>query len=507
LENEKVLLTMRQINKEFPGVKALSGVDFTLRRGEIHALLGENGAGKSTLIKVLTGVEHADGGEIKLDGRPISAKSPQHAQELGISTVYQEVNLCPNLSVAENIFIGREPMRRRAIDWKEINAKSRALMESLDIRIDVTRTLDNYSVAIQQMVAIARAIDTKAQILILDEPTSSLDKNESQKLFEVMRKLRGEGMGIIFVTHFLDQVYEVSDMITVLRNGLLVGEYETASLSMIDLVGKMIGRNYEDLEKSLHIGDKAPDGAGRAFFEAEGLYSAGNIEPFDIKAYKGEALGLAGLLGSGRTEMARAMFGADRIDGGRVKIDGGERHIKSVYDAIVNGIGYCPEDRKADGIIGNLTVRENIILALQSKRGMFRRISRKEQDQTADKYIDMLQIKTPGKEQYIKNLSGGNQQKVILARWLATDPELLILDEPTRGIDVGTKAEVQKIVVDLAQGGMAVIFISSEMEEVTRCCTRVLVLNDKKIIGELSGGGISQNEIMNMIAGGRGDEQ
>ncbi len=500
---EKELLTMRRIEKTFPGVKALDGVDFTLRSGEIHSLLGENGAGKSTLIKVLTGVEQLSSGEIKLNGKDILAKSPHHAQELGISTVYQEVNLCTNLSVAENIFIGREPMKNRMIDWKTMNQKAKQLLDSLNIKIDVTKTLGNFSVAIMQMVAIARAIDTNAQILILDEPTSSLDSGECAKLFKVMRDLRKKGMGVIFVTHFLDQVYEVSDRITILRNGHLVGEYLAKDLPKLELVSKMIGKDYDELERTL----KAKPGSEKeVFIETESTYCESTLNnPFSINIRKGEAVGFAGLLGSGRTELARLLFGAEHIDGGKVKINGKEEQIKNVYDAMQKNIAYCPEDRKTDGIFANLTIRENIILALQAKKGMFKAINRKEQEQLADKYIKMLQVKTPTREQLIKNLSGGNQQKAILGRWLATNPELLMLDEPTRGIDVGTKAEVQKIVVDLAEKGIAVVFISSEMEEMTRCCTRMLILNDRKVIGELTGDEISESKIMSVIAGGGGN--
>lgn len=502
MEDREILLTMRNISKTFPGVRALIDVDYTLRKGEIHALLGENGAGKSTLIKVLTGVEEMEGGQITLCGKPIQAKSSQHAQALGISTVYQEINLCGNLSVAENIFIGREPMVFGRIDWKMINKRSKELLKNLNVDIDVTKTLDSYPVAIQQMVAIARALDISSKVLILDEPTSSLDTAECRKLFSVMKQLRSEGMGIIFVTHFLDQVYEVSDRITVLRNGELVGEYDAQSLPKVELIGKMIGKDYEQL-RQIENAKKASGDKKESFINCRNLTTEAKIEDLDLEVYKGEVLGLAGLLGSGRSEIVRALFGADRILSGELNVREKRIRRNKPIAAIRNGLGYCPENRKSEGIISELTIRENIILALQAKKGMFRFISRKEQIKIAEQYIKLLDIKTPGREQQIKYLSGGNQQKVLLARWLATNPELLMLDEPTRGIDVGTKAEIQRNVVELAEKGISVIFISSEMDEMLRCCERMVVLNDRKKLGELSGDEINEQIIMEMIAGGK----
>ncbi len=497
------ILTMTGICKTFPGVRALSNVDFKLRAGEIHALMGENGAGKSTLIKVLTGVDKLDAGEILLDSRSILAKSPQHAQELGISTVYQEVNLCANLTVAENIFIGREPVRAGKIDWKEINKRAKKVLERLDIEIDVTQTLDTYSVAVQQMVAIARALDISSKVLILDEPTSSLDAHEVKKLFEVMRKLQSEGLGIIFVTHFLDQVYEISDRITVLRNGELVGEYETALLPKVQLVSKMIGKVLDDLS-SFNKDKKTTEDARREtpYVSAKGVGHLGSINPFDLDIHKGEVLGLVGLLGSGRTETARVIFGIDKADCGEMHVQGNKTVIASAGDAMKHSMAFCPENRKTEGIISELSVRENIILALQAKRGVRKYIKRKEQEKIADDYIRLLNIKTSGKEQLIRNLSGGNQQKVILARWLVTQPDLLILDEPTRGIDVGTKAEIQKLIVRLADEGMAVMFISSELDELLRCCDRLAVIRDRNKIAELTGGELNEEVVMHTIAGG-----
>lgn len=500
-QSREPLLRMSGIAKHFPGVKALSGVDFRLFPGEVHALMGENGAGKSTLIKVLTGVYSIDQGTVELEGRPVSIHSPQEAQGAGISTVYQEVNLCPNLTVAENIFIGREPRRFGRILWKEMNRKAEQLLrERLQLSIDVTLPLQMYSVAIQQLVAIARALNISAKVLILDEPTSSLDRNEVGQLFAVMRKLKEEGLAILFVTHFLDQVYEISDRITILRNGEFVGEYEAARLPRIELVSKMIGKELEllgELPKGAERGSKARE----PLLEAVGLGRKGAIEPFDLLIGKGEVVSLAGLLGSGRTEMARLFFGADRPDQGSLRLADSAAAVHSPRQAIDEGIAFCSENRKTEGIIDDLTVRENIVLAMQATRGWMRRMPRKKQDEIADQYIQALNINPPNPEHLVKNLSGGNQQKVILARWLVTRPKLLILDEPTRGIDVGAKAEIQKLVLSLAGAGMSVLFVSSELEEVVRVSDRIVVLRDRKKVKEMQED-IGQQQVMQAIAGG-----
>ena len=492
------LLVMEHIDKQFPGVIALKDVHFSLRAGEIHALLGENGAGKSTLIKVLTGVEHMDNGTVVMDGKSISVKSPLEAQKQGISTVYQEVNLCPHLTVAENIYVGREPRKFGRIDWKTINSKSKELLKQFDLDIDVTEKLDNYSVAVQQMIAIARAVDVQAKILILDEPTSSLSTTEVEKLFQIMRMLKDRGLGIVFVTHFLDQVYAVTDRITVLRNGEYVGTYNTAELPKVELIGKMIGKEYDALENTAPAAAKLSD--AEEFLRLEDAGS-NNIDHVSFSLKHGEVSGFSGLLGSGRSETARLIFGADKATSGKTYIEGKEVSIKDPLDAIRNGIAFCSENRKAEGIIGDLTIRENIIIALQAKRGLGKVISYAEAQKIADRFIEELAIKTPSADQQIKNLSGGNQQKVLLARWLATDPDLLILDEPTRGIDIGAKAEIQKTVMKLAQDGMSCVFISSEMEEMLRCCSRMYVLRDKEIVAELTGDEINESKIMQIIAG------
>ncbi len=501
--SDQTVVEMRGIEKAFPGVQALSKVDFTLRRGEIHAIVGENGAGKSTLIKVLTGVERQDAGVITLEGQETVIRSPIHAQKLGISTVYQEINLCPNLTVAENILIGREPRRLGGVDWQAMNAQAKVALKHLDIDIDVTQTLGSYSVAIQQMAAIARALEiSSARILILDEPTSSLDIHETAQLFGVMRKLKSEGMAIIFITHFIDQVYEISDRITVLRNGTLVGTFDTARISRLDLIAKMIGRNITEFDDMSRIKlESCQQIRAEALLEAKDLGLTGSVEPLDLALHAGEVLGLAGLLGSGRTEVAQLLFGIEKPDSGTVKLEGRVVRQFSPLASICRGVALCPEDRKEAGVVDDLTVRENIILALQASRGWFKYLSMPQQYELAERYIKLLNIATPSADQPVKNLSGGNQQKVILARWLATNPKILILDEPTRGIDVGAKAEVQKLVLSLAEEGKSCVFISSELEEVLRTSHRIAVLRDGQKITEVSGE-VDEHVIMQSMAGG-----
>lgn len=500
---DKAVLEMKNIHKSFPGVKALQGVDFTLCEGEVHALMGENGAGKSTLIKVLTGVYSKDEGQIFIKGKDkaVTIHSPQEAQKLGISTVYQEITLCPNLSVAENMYIGRTGKMLQ--NWRKMNEDADKLLQSLDIPAKATQQLASCSIAVQQMVAIARAVDMECKVLILDEPTSSLDEQEVEKLFTLMRDLKSRGVGIIFVTHFLDQVYEICDKITVLRDGKFVGEYEIKDLPRVQLVSKMLGKDLDDMSDIKGVQSECnKDETSVPVFEAEGLVSNAGIKPFDFHINKGEVNGFTGLLGSGRSECVRAIFGADRVLGGVVKKNGKVIKITKPIDAMKNGIAYLPEDRKRDGIVGDLSVRDNIILALQVLKGFFKPFTKAEANKFADEYIKLLGIKTASADTPIKSLSGGNQQKVILARWLLTHPEYLILDEPTRGIDVGTKIDIQKLVLKLASEGMSVTFISSETDEMLRTCSRLVVMRDRKVVGELSGEDLTQNMIMSTIAGG-----
>ncbi|WP_318712939.1 sugar ABC transporter ATP-binding protein [Treponema sp.] len=498
---DKSVLEMRGIHKRFPGVYALQNIDFTLREGEIHALMGENGAGKSTLIKVLTGVYQKDEGQVFVKGiGAVNIRSPQDAQNAGISTVYQEITLCNNLTVAENMYIGRT--KGPFTSWKKMNEGAAKILKELDIPCEAEQQLSSCSIAVQQMVAIARAVDMDCKILILDEPTSSLDDQEVQKLFRLMRDLRAKGVGIIFVTHFLEQVYEICDRITVLRDGQLVGEYEIRDLPRLELVSKMLGKSIENLDQSSKSAEAPTFSESDVVYEAEGLSSTGGVKPFDFKIHKGEVNGFTGLLGSGRSESVRAVFGADKVLGGKVKVNGKEVNITKPIHAMKNGICYLPEDRKRDGIIGDLSVRENLILALQVMKGFFRPFSRAEQEKFADEYIKLLEIKTASAETPIKSLSGGNQQKVLLARALLSNPQYLILDEPTRGIDVGTKTEIQELVLKLAKEGKSVTFISSEIDEMIRTCSRLVVMRDLKQVGELSGNDLNQTKIMETIAGG-----
>jgi simple sugar transport system ATP-binding protein len=501
MEAPAPILRMSGIGKQFPGVRALDGVDLRLLPGQVHALMGENGAGKSTLIKVLTGVHPADTGDIELAGRSVVFGSPLEARQAGISTVYQEVNLCTNLSVAENILIGREPRRLGRIDWKRMRARARELLARLELDLDVSAPLSSYSLAIQQMVAIARALDVDAQVLILDEPTSSLDADEVDRLFGVMRRLKDEGIAILFVTHFLDQVYEISDRMTILRNGRLVGEYLTSELGQVELVAKMIGQELEALDK-LHGEAKVFD---RPLVEARELGRAGAIEPFSLTVHEGEVVGLAGLLGSGRTEIARLLFGADHAGTGQVAIGGEPTPLRTPRAAMTHKIAFCSENRKSDGLIPDLTVRENIVLALQATRGWTRPVPREQQDELVGRYVKALRITPADPERLVRDLSGGNQQKVLLARWLILEPRLLILDEPTRGIDVGAKAEIQRLVAELSDGGVAVLFISAELEEVLRLSHKVAVLRDRRLVAELPNDDALTTEVLmeTIASGGR----
>ncbi len=500
------VLETRGLSKTFPGVHALDRVDFRLYPGEIHTLMGQNGAGKSTLINVLTGVHAPDAGEILLGGEPVRFSTPQDAEAAGIQTLYQEINLCPNLSVAENIFAGRQPKRHGLIDWKTIHRRAAVALAELNLSLDVTQSLDTYPIAMQQMVAIARAVSVDARILILDEPTSSLDDSEVTRLFNVLRDLKASGIAILFVTHFLEQTYAISDRITVMRNGECVGEYLPADLPVQKLVAKMVGQTEvgERLAQAAHEHARSEPGlSGTPWLATHGVARRGVLNPLDLDVRPGQILGLAGLLGSGRTETARLLFGVERADAGSIMIDGKAVRLSSPRDAVRHGMAYCPEDRKKEGIIAELSIRENIVLALQARRGWWRMLSRARQRELANDYIARLGIKAHDIEQPIGLLSGGNQQKVLLARWLATEPKLLILDEPTRGIDVAAKFEIMDRVLALCAKGLGILFISSEISEVVRISDRIAVLRDRHKVAELDGHGRSENEVYNLIAGGR----
>ncbi len=494
------LLSARNVVKSFPGVKALAGVQLDLYRGEIHALMGENGAGKSTMIKVVTGVYQRDSGTILFNGKEIHPQSPKDAEACGISTVYQEVNLIPTLSVAENVMLGRLPRRFGVVQWRAAREQARRALARLDLDLDVTSELSSCSIAIQQMVAIARALDVKCELLVLDEPTSSLDEQEVEALFKVLRKLRAENLAILFVSHFLEQIYAITDRLSILRNGQFVGESKTAELPRIELLGKMLGRKVEEENAVHHASREAQAPAtGEPLVDAKAIGRQGRIGPVDLSIRAGEVVGLGGLLGSGRTETARMLFGIDPHESGEIRVSGAAAPLRTPVEAIRRGFAFCSEDRKTEGIFPHLSVRENLIFAMQASRGPLRTIPRAEQDQLAEHYIRALNIKTPHAAAPIRNLSGGNQQKVLLARWLAMQPKLIILDEPTRGIDVGAKAEIEKLIGSLRERGMAVLFISSELEEVVRVSGRVVVLRDRRKIGELEGE-FDEDRVLHMIA-------
>ncbi len=487
----------RGVSKVFGNHTALDAVDFGLLPGEVHALLGENGAGKSTLIKILTGAYRPDGGEVLVDGAAVTLHSPLHAQSFGIGTVYQEVNLLPNRTVAENLFLGHQPVRFGLVDRRRMMREARALLARYDLNIDPATELGSHSVAVQQIVAIARAVQLSGKVLILDEPTASLDRNEVQRLFEVITGLKNEGLAIVFITHFLDQVFAVADRVTILRNGRLVETRQLNELSRTDVVRKMLGK---DVAFSGSTNVEAERPATEVLVRYDGYGKKRSVQPFSLTIHKGEVIGVAGLLGSGRTEMARAMFGIDAADEGTVEIGGKQVEIRNPTDAIAMGFGFCPEDRKAQGIFGDLSVRENIAIALQGKLGWFSALSRDEQLELAGKFGEAMDIRAASLEMPVKLLSGGNQQKVILARWLATDPAFLILDEPTRGIDVGAHAEIVRTINRLRDEGLALVVISSELDEVVAYSSRIVVMRDREMVAELRGANINPGVIVQAIA-------
>jgi simple sugar transport system ATP-binding protein len=494
--NETVVLQARGVARAFNGVPALVNAALTLRAGEVHVLMGQNGAGKSTLIKILAGVQRRDAGRIVLGGEHFAAGTPLQAQEAGMAVVHQEVQLCPNLSVAENLLAGRLPRRWWGIDWKRTCHEAENALERLGLAVDVRRPLGELPVALQQLVAIARALHQRACVLILDEPTSSLDEAETARLLDLLRQLRGEGVAILLVTHFLDQAYAVADRFTVLRNGEFVGEY-SAELPRMKLAQLMIGR-----ELSATTAEREGRGSARSepLLQAVDLGRGNAVNGVNLAVAPGEVLGLAGLLGAGRTETARLLFGADRADRGELRINGRALTLRGPRDAIRAGLAYCPEERKVDGIVAELSVRENIVLALQARRGVLRLLPRAAQRALADGFIRQLGIKTADAETPVGLLSGGNQQKAILARWLATEPRLLILDEPTRGIDIAAKQDLMAQVLTLCQRGMALVFISSELPEVLRASDRVVVLRERRQVAELPACELSEAKLLHLMA-------
>jgi monosaccharide-transporting ATPase len=502
-EQNEPLLRMERITKEFPGVVALREASLRVARGEVHALVGQNGAGKSTLIKVLTGVYRRDGGEIFFDGRPIDFRSPQEAQANGVSTIYQEINLVPYRSVTENIFMGREPRRFGVIDWRRMNREAAEILERFGIRVDVAQPLTALNVAVQQMVAIARAVSFRSRLVVMDEPTSSLDEPEVETLFEVIRQLKREGVSVIFVSHRLDDLYAVCDRVTIMRDGQTIDERPISEISRLELVARMLGKELSEVRRSGSTGFTAgTHHVQQELLEAKDLERGNALKDVDVTVRAGEIVGLAGLLGSGRTETARAIFGADAIDNGEVRLDGSRVRFRSPADAIRRRIGFSPEDRKTEGIIPYMSVRENLTLALLPHLARWGIVDADEQQRVVDRFIQRLGIKASSADQPIRELSGGNQQKVLLARWLCMNPRLLILDEPTRGIDVGAKTEIQSLINELADEGLGVLMISSELDELTEGCDRVIVLRDGRTVAELPHEQIDQGAIMAAMAHG-----
>jgi monosaccharide-transporting ATPase len=493
------LLDIKGLSKSFPGVKALDGISFSVKAGEVHALLGENGAGKSTLIKVLTGVYSRDAGQVQFNGDPFLAHNARHAQELGVSTVYQEVNLLPNMSVAENIFLGREPRRFGFIQYAVMQRDAEKLLQRFQLDIDVKQDLGSYSVAVQQMVAIARAMAFNAKLLILDEPTASLDQDEVERLFELIQELKRSGVAIIFVSHFLDQVYRICDRMTVLRNGRYIASYDCDSCPRSSLVEAMLGKQFEETAASQFSAQA--DAQLEAVLSAENISRSPRIEKASLVLFSGESVGLAGLLGAGRSELCRLLFGLDRVSAGSIKFEGQTLSLRRPIDAIKKGIALCPEDRKSEGIFAEQSLRENVVIAEQVRRGVFKKISKQEQRRLAESAVQDLAIATSSIEKRVGELSGGNQQKVILARWLITNPKLLLLDEPTRGIDVGAHAEVIALIERLRLAGMSLLVCSSEIEELVKFSQRVAIMREGKLTQVLSGASVQERSIMNAIAG------
>ena len=500
----EVLLDIKGLEKTFPSVRALKGVNLTVNKGEIHALMGENGAGKSTLIKVLTGIYQKNGGTICFDGEEINARTPIEANEKGISTIYQELNLVLFQTVYENLFLGREPRTKfGSIDRKAMISEAKRILEELGIEIDVTRPLKNYSTAIQQMVAIARAVSINAKLVIMDEPTSSLDTHEVQVLFRIIRQLKSKGISVIFISHKLDEIFEICDRLTVFKDGEYVGDYDIGELNQLKLISLMVGKDTVELERNKQGYEFAN---AKVIAEMKDIRQGMRLNGINIEIKQGEVVGLAGLLGSGRTELAQVLFGSGMPDNGEIFWWGEKAGIHSPADAIKKGMGFCTEDRKTEGIIPHLSVRENITIALLPKLNSFGFVKTKEQDEIVRSYIDRLKIKTPTPEQAICNLSGGNQQKVLLARWMCMNPKLMILDEPTRGIDVGAKAEIEQLIQEFSKSGISVLMISSEIAELERNCDRIIVMREGRVIGELAGDQISQDKVMETIARGSESE-
>ncbi|CAN5584657.1 sugar ABC transporter ATP-binding protein [soil metagenome] len=498
------LLQMIGVDKQFPGVHALRDVSLHVSAGECLALVGENGAGKSTLMKILSGVYPADKGQMMIDGHEVRPHNPHHAQTLGVSIIYQEFNLFPNLSVEENIFIGREPNRTGFVKRRAMRVEAVALLDQLGVQLDPRSIVRNLSVAQQQMVEIAKALSLNARLVIMDEPTSALTDTEVQALFRIIRGLKEQGLGVIFITHRLEEIFSICDRITVLRDGQNAGDLDVADASPEKIVQLMVGRAVSELftkQESAALGDPilSVRGVGRAATAQDAARVVLKNISFDLRA--GEILGLAGLVGSGRTELARVLFGADPFDSGEILVEGNQARIRNPSQAIEHGIALVPEDRKLQALVLLLSIRENVSLPNLGELSSFGFVRRKDERALVAKYIEALRVRTPSQDQKVMNLSGGNQQKVVLAKWLSRNPRILIVDEPTRGIDVGAKAEVHELLTELANTGVGVLMISSELPEVMRMSDRILVMREGSIAGELSRADATQERIMELATG------
>ena len=503
--SEQYALEVRGVEKHFPGVHALQGIDFTLRPGEVHGLVGENGAGKSTLIKVMTGVYKTDGGEILFQGQPVAFTSPLDAQDHGLSTIYQEVNLVPLMSVARNLYLNREPRRFGFIDSRKLRTDAARVLSDYGVDVNVSRPLRTMGLGAQQMVAIARAVQVDARVVIMDEPTSSLEHREVEKLLEVVNRLRSQGIAIIYVSHRLDELFRICDRVTVMRDGKVVAVEDIKELNRLKLVSLMLGRDMGEVRRkgvTAFGSDHGADADTPPTLRASGLSSAHLLDDVSIDIRPGEVVGLGGLLGSGRSETAKAIAGALHTDAGTLEVNGENLNRNSTSAAIKAGVVMLPEDRKTEGIVPNLSVRENLVLAAMGRVSRGGLVSRAKQDEIVNFFMDRLKIKASSPEQKVSELSGGNQQKVMLARWLCLNPKVLLLDEPTRGIDVGAKAEFQSLIDELARDGLAVMLISSDLEELIEGSDRVVVLKDGKVVGHLDGDEVSEDALMSALATG-----
>lgn len=497
MPSNNVLVEIKDVSKHFPGVKALDHVSLSIRRGEVHALSGENGAGKSTLIKILTGVYTYDEGSIIFDGSPVAFKSTNESQKAGIGSVYQELNMIPYLSVAENIYIGDYPMGKTGIEWKELYENAQNQLDSLNIDVDAKKQLNELSTAQQQMVSIVRAVSRDCKLIILDEPTSSLDTKEVKTLFSLVRQLKEKGVAFIFITHRMEEIYQICDRITVLKDGQFIGTYQAEDLNQYQLVTLMVGREITQQRKQTYF---SPEKDQNYVVEVRNLAKKPKVKDVSFGISRGEIVGLAGLLGSGRTEVAEMLFGSEMPDAGEILYEGILQKNISPTKAVRAGLAFCTENRRLDGIVPNMSVKNNIVLACMKQISRLGFVISRKRLALVNRYIEELRIKTPTPEQRIRNLSGGNQQKALLDRWMATNPKLIILDEPTRGIDVGAKQEVERLVQQIASQGIGVLLISSEIPELVRNCDRVIVLREGEQVGELAGAQISEEAIMQIIA-------